>query len=86
MGSRRFRCCGSHVRLLCKDEIIIKNKKIKTMPLFLILGLFCFLLVVGYLVTGGKDSLRFAIKGMVALAAIAFVGFLIVIIYAIFSH
>ncbi len=56
------------------------------MPLFLILGLFCFLLVVGYLVTGGKDSLRFAIKGMVALAAIAFVGFLIVIIYAIFSH
>ncbi len=54
--------------------------------LFLI-GLFCFLLVLGFFLTGGKAPLNFAVMGMVALAALAFVGFIGVVAWAIFfSH
>ncbi len=44
------------------------------MPLFL-LGLFCFLLVVGFLL--GKDPLSFALISLVVIAAIGFAGFIL---------
>ncbi len=57
-----------------------------TMILFLI-GLFCFLLVVGFFFTGGKAPLSFAVMALVALAALAFVGFVGIVLWAIFfSH
>jgi hypothetical protein len=56
------------------------------MLILFLIGLFCFLLVVGFVVTGGKASLSFAIMSLVVLAALAFVGFVGFIIYAILPH
>jgi hypothetical protein len=63
----------------------IKRSYNINMFIFLI-GLFCLLLVIGFFATGGQSSLSFAVMGMVALGALAFVGFIGIVIYAIFSH
>jgi hypothetical protein len=55
------------------------------MFIFLI-GLFCFLLVIGFFVTKGRSSFSFAVMGMVALAALAFVAFVGMVVYAILAH
>ncbi len=46
------------------------------MFIFLI-GLFCFLLVVGFFATGGENPFGFAIMAMVVLAALVFAGFIL---------
>jgi hypothetical protein len=51
------------------------------MILFLI-GLFCFLLVIGFFATKGQASLAFAGTSMIVLVAICFVGFLGLVVYA----
>jgi hypothetical protein len=53
--------------------------------LFLI-GLFCLLLVIGFFVTGGQASLSFAVKSVVVLAALAFVGFIGLIAWMVLSY
>lgn len=55
------------------------------MILFLI-GLFCLLLVIGFFATGGQSSLSFAVMAMIALGALAFVGFIGMIIYALLRY
>ena len=53
--------------------------------LLLLVGLFCFLLVLGVFL--GKDPLSFAISGVVVLAAVGFAGFVLLIGWALlFSH
>lgn len=52
------------------------------MPLFL-LGLFCFLLVLGFL--WGKEPLSFALISLVVIAAIGFAGFILMIGWALLS-
>ncbi|MFZ1074981.1 MAG: hypothetical protein WAN50_01265 [Minisyncoccia bacterium] len=53
--------------------------------LILLIGLFCFLLVLGVVL--GKDPLSFAISSVVVLAAAGFAGFLLLIGWALlFSH
>ena len=50
-----------------------------------IIGLFCFLLVVGFFVAGGDNALAFAGGSMIFLGAVAFVGFVLVVLYAILT-
>ncbi len=54
------------------------------MMIFLI-GLFCFLLVIGVFVTGGKSPVPFAVISMIVLGALVFVGFIGLILYIILS-
>jgi hypothetical protein len=49
----------------------------------LLIGLFCFLLVLGAVF--GKEPLPFAIKSVVVLAAVCFAGFVLIIGYALLS-
>jgi hypothetical protein len=46
------------------------------MLIFLLVGLFCLLLVVGFFVTGGESPLAFALMSMVVLGAVAFLLFI----------
>ncbi|MCR4334768.1 MAG: hypothetical protein NUV47_03535 [Patescibacteria group bacterium] len=55
------------------------------MFIFLI-GLFCFLLVIGFFATSGESSLSFAVMAMIALGALAFVGFIGMMAYMFVSH
>ena len=48
------------------------------MGLFLLIGLFCLLLVIGAIAS--DDALEFAIKAMVGLVALAFVGAIIYVL------
>jgi len=49
----------------------------------LLIGLFCFLLVLGAVL--GKEPLPFAIGSVVVLGAIVFVGFVLLILNALFT-
>ena len=51
--------------------------------LLLLVGLFCFLLVLGKFL--GKEPLHFAIKSVVVLAAIGFAGFVLLIVMTLLS-
>ena len=51
--------------------------------LILLVGLFCFLLVVGAVL--GKDPFSFAISGVVVLAAVGFAGFVLLIVMTLLS-
>ncbi len=52
-----------------------------------LIGLFCFLLVIGFFVTGSKqaNAVSFAVISMIVLAALAFAGFGGYLLYIIFS-
>ena len=53
----------------------------------LLIGLFCFLLVVGFFVTGGENPFGFAVMALVVLAALGFMWFISVILQAmLFPH
>ena len=53
------------------------------MWLFLLVGLFCLLLVIGAIFH--KEPLRFAVSGIVVLAALAFVVILGVVVWALLN-
>lgn len=53
--------------------------------LLFIVGLFCLLLVVGYFVTGGEDSLSWAIKAIIFIGAIVFLVFIGFVVYTLLS-
>jgi len=54
-----------------------------SMGLLLLIGLFCFLLVIGAVL--GKDPFSFAISSAVVLAALCFIGFVGIIIWTLLS-
>jgi len=53
--------------------------------LIFLIGLFCFLLVIGFFITKGKSPLSFAVGSMIVLAALAFVAFIGMVIYLLLT-